>query len=203
MYVEDLLVGQYMNHAIFVLNPQEKWPAHVTLAGPFSSKTNIPRRLSFIQKVSVLGRGRFLNGNRHTIYLNVGAPELSSRMHKPDFADAVPHLTLYNGTDADLANLLFDKLGKARIFGSFVANNLQVVESNSQFSADFALQVNLAIDPRTEGLSYNQVISLPLEQKVTIAIDSLKFGLQRVLSVNEYVNRLKVMRDLKKNLLLD
>jgi hypothetical protein len=176
MLIEDSLLRKYLDLAIYALNPDEQWNAHVTVAGPFSRKIELPRALEFHQQVSILGPGRFNNGPRHTVFLNVNAHDLGLHMDKPDFADAVPHLTLYNGRDKALADWLFFELSKRRLFGRFYTTEFHVVESVAQKRFDLAYSVDTSLLPRTVGLSAQDFRALATAERVGIALDALDIG---------------------------
>jgi hypothetical protein len=116
-------------------------------------------------------------------------------MNKPDFPNAIPHLTVYEGRDSTLADYLFERLREARLFGTFIARRMQVVESGSQYSADFALSVNLSLDERTANLSYNDIVDLAPENRVEIAISSLRTALTREILSVEFNNRRRIHED--------
>lgn len=189
MFIEDRWVRRYLDLAIFALNPRERWPAHITLAGPYAAKRDVPRSLVFDQQVSVLGRGAFQNGRNHTIFLRVGSRDMAARMHKPDYKDAVPHLSLYNGRDGALASLLFDVLGHERLFGRFETRNLEIIESKQQFSFNFPLYVNTEILDATKGMSIEDLRALTMSQRVDIAVESIKVALSRPFSLREALDR--------------
>jgi hypothetical protein len=72
---------------------------------------------------------------------------------------------------------------------------MQVVESGSQYSADFALSVNLSLDERTANLSYNDIVDLAPENRVEIAISSLRTALTREILSVEFNNRRRIHED--------
>lgn len=176
MMIEDSLLRKYLDLAIYALNPDEQWFAHVTVAGPFSRKIELPRALDFHQQVSILGPGRFDNGSRQTVFLNVNSYDLASHIDKPDFADAVPHLTLYNGPDKVLADWLFFELTKKRLFGRFYTTEFRVVQSVGQKRFDLAYSLDTSLLPRTAGFSADDFRSLPTSERVQIALDALDAG---------------------------
>jgi hypothetical protein len=177
MMIEDSLLRKYLDLAIFALNPDEQWYAHVTVAGPFKKRIELPRALDFHQQVSIFGAGKFNNDPRFTVYLNVDSPDLRSHMRKPDFKDAVPHITLYNGTDKIMADWLYLALSKQRLFAHFYTTSLQVVESRPQKRFDLALSVDTSLLPRTTGMQVDAFRSLTAEERIEIALEALEVGL--------------------------
>lgn len=177
MMIEDTLIRKYLDLAIFALNPTEQWFAHVTVAGPFTRKIDIPRAREFLHQVSILGPGRFDNGPRQTVFLNVNSRDLATHMDKPDFADAIPHITLYNGTDKALADWLHAELLERKLFGRFYTTEFQVVESRPQKRFDLAYSLDTSLLPRTAGLVVDDFRTLPIAERVQIALDALDAGL--------------------------
>lgn len=189
LFVEDARLRQYLDLAIYALNPREKWPAHVTVAGPFARKIEAPRALEFEQEVSILGRGRFENGVHHTVYLHVGSPALAAHIQKPDYKNAIPHLSLYNGRDAIIAEELYSALGEYRPFGVFRTRRLAVVESKQQFSFDFPMHIQLGLLDSTRDMSLEQMKHLDTHSRVRIAIESLRAGLRRPFDLLKALNK--------------
>lgn len=177
MMIEDTLLRKYLDLAIFALNPTEQWFAHVTVAGPFARKIDIPRSREFMHQVSILGPGRFDNGQHQTIFLNVNSRDLAMHMDKPDFADAVPHITLYNGPDRTLADWLQTELLDRKLFGRFYTTEFQVVESRPQKRFDLAYSLDTSLLPQTAGLVVEDFRKLPVADRVQIALDALDAGL--------------------------
>jgi hypothetical protein len=177
LMIEDSLLRKYLDIAIFALNPDEQWFAHVTVAGPFSRKIELPRALEFHQQVSILGPGRFDNGARQTVYLNVDSIDLPIHMYKPDFKDAVPHLTIYNGADRALADELYGQLCDMRLFAHFYTTSFRLVESRPQKRFDLAYSLDTSLLARTSGFVADDFRSLPRSERVAIAVDALEAGL--------------------------
>jgi hypothetical protein len=179
MYVDDTRLRNYLNLAIFLLNPEERWPAHVTIAGPFNRREAVPRTLEFSQEVFVLGRGRFLNGQRHTVYLHVGSRDMRSRVAKPDYPNAIPHLTLYNGEDERTAEQLYAGLEKTLVFGQFNTSRLEIVDSKQYRFDSLESQIHPDLLPWTQGRTLNELKSLDLDRRVNLALAALRIGFRR------------------------
>jgi hypothetical protein len=183
MYIDDAIMRPYLDLAIALLNPRERWPAHVTIAGPFPNRIEVPRSLEFSQEVYLLGRGRFDSDTRHTVFLNVGSKNMAAHVEKPDYPNAIPHLSLYNGRDAEIADLLFEGLGRLNSYGVFHAKRLEVVESKQQYSFNLKQQVNTDILPATRGKALDQLRRLSKGHRVALALDAVRWGLRRPFSL--------------------
>lgn len=177
MPVEDSLLRKYIDLAIFSLNPSEKWQAHVTVAGPFTRKVEIPRALSFLQQISIMGPGRFDNGAYQTVYLQVDGRDLLKHINKPDYRFAVPHLSIYNGKDKVLADKLFNEISSIGLYGRFYTTSFRVVESKSQLGFEMAFGLDTSLLEETRGMSIDDFKTLNTDQRVSIAVKALKVGI--------------------------
>ncbi len=167
-------ISELLNIAIYTLNPLEKWGAHVTLAGPYESAKNLPRSREFCQKIAVGGVGQFRGGGQNTVFLKIGSDELRSVWDKPDYPYN-PHLTIYDGSDRDLADNLYAKLNEVRPILAFHVSRLDVVDSPKgelrlplkpplQFKKRFGLPVN----------DIGEAWHLPIEEKIELAVLAIK-----------------------------
>jgi len=92
---------------------------HITLKGPMT-KIDLKKHYKYIEKylkdnnsISIEGVGRFLNENFHVIYLKVNCGDLKkyNLWRKPDFDNSFnPHITLYKGSNKELADLVYNFL---------------------------------------------------------------------------------------------
>ena len=127
-YVDNPEVEEYLNLAIFVANPLEKWPAHVTVAGPFPHRNSVPKAVPFHSEVNVRGVGRFNGSGQNTVFLNVESDELRKYWNKPDYGYN-PHITIYDGDDPKLADMIYISLKTLDPFFSFPVKKLKRVKS--------------------------------------------------------------------------
>lgn len=121
-------IQNLLNIAIYSLNKYDKWGAHVTLAGPYGSKANLPKDRVFSRKVSIIGVSNFFLEGQNTVFLRVGAPDLKEVWDKPDYPFN-PHLTIYDGPDLEIAKELYSALEMIRPFLIFHTSRLEVVTS--------------------------------------------------------------------------
>ena len=174
MTIEDEILANFLNLAIFALNPDEKWEAHVTLAGPFSSTRNLPKKRAYVKKISVLGTGNFFSSGQNTVFLKIGASELAEVWNKPDYPYN-PHLTLYDGPNAKLAHHLYQSLSNMRIFLKFFVSRLVVATSIKGQSSPIFLSnpINFQSLFSTRSLSWKDFRMLDDENRINIAIEAL------------------------------
>lgn len=174
MTIEDPALANFLNLAIFALNPEEKWEAHVTLAGPFSSTRNLPKKRAYVKKVSVLGAGNFFEHGQNTVFLRIGAADLVEVWSKPDYPYN-PHLTLYDGPNAKLASMLYQELSCSRVFLKFFVSKLVVASSIKGQSSPIFLRspINFQSLFLTRNLSWRDIRNLDDKERINIAVEAL------------------------------
>lgn len=128
LYVDDVVISKLLTSAIVILNPRTKWPAHVTVAGPFESLRNVPRKREYYRHALITGVGRFRSETQNTVYLRVGTHDLRKISSKPDY-DYNPHITLYDGDNNDIGDELYFKLYPRFPFMKFHVSKLEIVKS--------------------------------------------------------------------------
>jgi len=176
VYPEKGEVQQLLDLAIYLINPREKFPAHVTVAGPFYNRKHFAIRKNDLDTtVFSLSRGNFFQYGSNTVFLNVGFAERAQVWKKPDFkGNPIPHLTLYDGQEDSLARYLFKELGSIPLNFSFRAKGLHVVNSVSgQARSDLKLAVETGVLEETRGKSIEEVGALPPRYRVKLAIRAL------------------------------
>jgi hypothetical protein len=127
---DDPRVLNLLNTAIFLLNPLEKWQAHITVGGPFKDRREVGAWPMFGGKVSFIGVGNFFSEGQQTVYLRGDGFNIRTKWRKSDYG-YVPHLTLYNGNDPILAETLYRRLSKGRWFFHFKQTIFYTVSSTS------------------------------------------------------------------------
>ena len=175
IYPSDGRVQKLLDLSVFVLNPNEKWPAHVTLAGPFDRRPNSRSNSNFDATIFSLGVWNFFKDGLNTVYLKVGFTDWRKYWTKPDFVgDPVPHLSLYNGKDRDLAAQLFYRIQPTQPYFGFKINGITVVSSES---AQAETLLRSRVDPRclpaTSNYTIDELARLTKEERIAIAAAAL------------------------------
>jgi len=172
--VEDKILANLLNIAIFSLNPTEKWDAHITVAGPFSSERNLPKNREYKRKVSVFGPGFFSGSRQSTVFLKVGTFDLRDVWIKPDYPFN-PHLTLYDGDDTKLAEKLLNRLHSSSMFMKFYVSRLEVVQSLKGQMDLFPMRKNLDLNATflTHGMDFDDLLELQALDRIEIAMEAL------------------------------
>lgn len=174
LFPEETRVQELLDLAIYVLNPDEKWQAHVTLAGPYTDPRRLPNETEFHRKISTLGVGEFRSEVQNTIFLEIKAKDLEEFWDKPDFPFR-PHLTIYDGNDAELANRLYERLFEIRMFFSFHVSRIYVVSSvKGQSSLDLISKVNMSAIPELRGIDISAARRFSIDEKLFYATAALR-----------------------------
>lgn len=106
VYLESTAISTILDLVRFLGEPDSIRFAHITLRGPYASglDRNHLRQLNDAvedRTILMLKADAFLSDWQSTAVISVDLRALSSLIHKPDFPDGVPHITLYDGKDRD------------------------------------------------------------------------------------------------------
>ena len=174
LYPEDRAIQELLDLAVFLMNPDEKWRAHVTLAGPFGSARHLPRKTEFRRKVSIAGVGQFRSESQNTIFLTIGARDLEDFWNKPDYPFN-PHLTIYDGPDSATADTLYVVLKEARMFFKFFVSKVHVVKSiRGQGSMELISHVVPGALPQLRNKTPNELRKLSGGERLLLTVECLK-----------------------------
>lgn len=168
-------IRKLLNLAIFALSPTEKWPAHITVAGPFNRRPRSRAHPEFDRTVFVLGVWNFFSIGFGTVYLKVGMPGIEKYWSKPDFVgNPVTHVSIYNGRDFEFANAIFNRLKPINPSFSFPVKGIDIIRSSSQGTTALREEVDISCLEETLGLSIEEVASLSKFERIEIAAKALE-----------------------------
>ncbi len=175
LYPEPGRTKALLDMCIFLLNPREKWPAHITVAGPFPNKRRFTTLRPFKATVFGMGVFNFFRNNSPTVYLKVDFLERSEIWKKPDFVgQPIPHLTLYDGSDMEQAKAIFTMASRLNPYLSFQALGLYVVESTKgQYRADLRNAVDVRVIEDTAGMKLDEIAALDFKTRLALAEKAL------------------------------
>jgi len=104
LYLPNQQIASWIDTVRLVLNPAEKWPAHITVRGPYKRRL-AARGLERLNQqlkgnvISIYDVGRFRNVDSHVIYLACRGTKLETVWNKKDFGFN-PHITLFKGSES-------------------------------------------------------------------------------------------------------
>ncbi|MEM7701583.1 MAG: 2'-5' RNA ligase family protein [Pseudomonadota bacterium] len=171
LYPDEGLVKKILDLSIFILDPQEKWPAHITVAGPFATRRRFHvRRHDYRSRIAVFGVANFFRSKASTVYFNLQLQDLDAVWSKPDFPfNRIPHLTLYSGGDLEFAKKIYEMASQKPRKFSFNVTGVNVVKSTSnQFQSDLRQVIDFEATKVTVGLNFDSVAALPSEERINI-----------------------------------
>lgn len=171
MYPSQAEVRSLLNMAVFCLDPNEKWPAHITVAGPFQNRPKERAEFNGEATVFALGCGNFFKQGINTVYMKAGVQNIWRVWRKPDFmGNPVPHISLYNGKDRHLAEMIYSRINAINPYFSFRSSGLSLVSSYSgQQATTLREQIDTKVIPETFGKSLDEISGLSFEGRLEIA----------------------------------
>lgn len=171
LYPEIGRIKSHLDLVVYLLNPREKWPAHITVAGPFNRKSDFRIKDKFDATVFALNVGTFFSSGSPTVFIHVGFLGRKRVWRKPDFGgNAIPHLTLYDGKDMDFASRVYNVVSRVRPFFSFNTSGLQVVTSiTGQYRVDLRESVDVSLLDEISAMKIDDVAMLPEAERLRLA----------------------------------
>lgn len=122
--------------------------SHITMRGPYSKPLN-KSALENLNKsyrrdwtVRLDGAGSFMTEHQNTVLVRVDLLQLKDLVYKPDYADGIPHITLYDGTDRVFAEKLISLLFKYDFHEYVEVNQLQRLSAKAPTGGNFSILYN-------------------------------------------------------------
>lgn len=173
LYVEDPVLSNMLNTAILALNPSDRWPAHITLAGPYETRRSVPRNLEFSHRVSVIGVNQFRTDTQNTVHFRVGAHGMKDVWRKPDYPYN-PHMTIYDGPNHSLGDELFHQLQQLRPIFKFEVTKLNIVASGAQRDFNLLAHVDTSFSPILHDMGLEDLRNLTDDDRIFVAIEAIR-----------------------------
>jgi hypothetical protein len=134
VYVTDYALRKCIDAIRLLADPSVRWPAHITVRGPYPQPHNLGSIGATIRGVLIRMRaiGRFYAETQHTAYLACESPELRMIWDKPHY-DYNPHITIYDGSSRTFSLALWEIMEASPVDRSFIADGLnQLVSGNGR-----------------------------------------------------------------------
>lgn len=163
---------RFINALIFLADPTEKNPAHITLKGPMQKE---PEDLGQIEKdftqvkLSVFGTGDFFSHGQNTVYLRCDSPMIKKHWKKKDYPYN-PHITIYDGRSKLHAEKIFALLNGHRLHFEVGIDKAICIARGKQRSLDLLWDLDLELINRAAGhaLTQNDIRNMPPERRFHI-----------------------------------
>lgn len=138
----DEKIARLFDLARLILQPDFARPSHITLRGPYQSKSNISDTIigKDVGKISIRRPGHFFNEKQSTVFLDIGISGVADFWHKPDYPDGVPHLTIYDGKDRQFAWVVFRALSSHGWKLTLNSSPMHVLDAKRPVETDFIWQ---------------------------------------------------------------
>lgn len=120
VYLKRVEVSTALDLIRFLGEPESIRYSHITLRGPYRTELRRARLeeinsdSSYKWEVSLTEPLAFFDDRQSTVTIAVDLMSLSGLLHKPDFPDGIPHITLYDGNDRTFARHLFSLVTQHR-----------------------------------------------------------------------------------------
>lgn len=167
---KDQAIQEYLDALVFLCNPGEKNPAHITLRGPYQDRPQpVVADDLYGSEVTVQGVGNFFSETQNTVFLRCDSPLIRKYWYKRDYGYN-PHITLYDGTSRDFAERLRLELNFHRLYFTFRAGVLEAVPSwpgQKDFALVFGLNAQRVAEASGLPLEIQEAAKLPEWQRLT------------------------------------
>lgn len=137
VYLAEHPVATILDVIRFIGQPTHLRFSHVTLRGPYlkplarNELQKINDRVGKKNEVTLLGPNGFFSENQSTVFLRVDLGALADIVHKPDFPNSIPHITVYDGKDHVFASLLIEKIQKYNWQASIPVSEVKKLQKNA------------------------------------------------------------------------
>lgn len=113
--------------------------AHITLRGPYKSKSDISRGIFERDpgKIILKRPGHFFEGSQNTVHMIVEMIDIADLWYKPDYPDGTPHLTIYDGSDRRFAWAVFSTLRRRNWNLILNSSRLKILDKKRTVEDDF------------------------------------------------------------------
>lgn len=135
----DEKIARLFDLARVVLQPDFARTSHITLRGPYSSKSNISAGIigRDVGKITVGRPGTFFSDTQSTVFLHIDILGIADFWHKPDYPNGTPHLTIYDGKNKMLAWAILRALKNFKWKFSINSTTMQILEIKQPLETDF------------------------------------------------------------------
>lgn len=107
LLIPDVEISACIDAIRFAVNSEEKWPAHVTVRGPYDHPIRVEglNRVLAGNRITIESVGRFRENGQQTVFFRCSGTRLRKVWSKRDFPFN-PHITLYDGHSKLIADRL-------------------------------------------------------------------------------------------------
>lgn len=175
LFIPDTEINACVDTIRYVIDPMEKWRAHITVRGPYLRRLSRAdtRRLNDRLRgncVTIDGIGRFESRQQNTVYFKCNGTLLKDVWNKRDYGYE-PHITLYDGTSDLIASQLEEVVGSYDYDLSFRSDRLEpLVSTKGALRLDLALEYDLALtaDVLGHGLDMDDVTEMSMPERLRL-----------------------------------
>lgn len=107
LHIPNYEIRACVNTIRLLADPSEKWPAHITVRGPYEQAIECEELNKTLEGncITIRGLGRFRGAGQRTVFFQCDGTRLGLVWEKKDFPYN-PHITLYDGKSEGFADKL-------------------------------------------------------------------------------------------------
>lgn len=142
VYLESTAISTILDIIRFLGEPDSIRFSHITLRGPYEQglNRNHLRRLNESiedRTILMLKAERFLSDWQSTAVITVDLRCMGTLVHKPDFPDGTPHITIYDGKDKEFCTAIYDLSKDYNWENVLRVGNLQEITPKKKIDQEF------------------------------------------------------------------
>lgn len=144
VYPSQKETARLFDLARLIVQPDFARRTHITLRGPYERKPSHRTKWLKLQpsNATIMRPAKFFNDHQNTVFFGISFLEINDISWKKDFADSVPHMTIYDGNDRAFA---WQVLGVLREFSwqfEIELTQVLVLERKKEVEGAFFLELD-------------------------------------------------------------
>lgn len=138
----DEKIARLFDLVRIILQPDFARPSHITLRGPYRSKSNISPAIigKDVGKITVRRPGTFFSETQNTVYLGIDIMGIADFWHKPDYPDGTPHLTIYDGKSREFAWAVLGALKRYKWGMRLNSTPMRLLDSKNPLETEYLIE---------------------------------------------------------------
>lgn len=143
VYIKDPQISAALDLVRFLAEPDALRFSHITLRGPYQQELSslqleqVNDTVTGDWSVYLSGPGYFFSPKQNTVMLRVGLNGLQKIVKKPDYKDAVAHITLYDGGDRIFAQSLLEAIHRFDLYRRVPVTHLIKIGKKAPVARNF------------------------------------------------------------------
>jgi len=142
VYLKSTAISTILDLVRFVGEPDSIRFSHITLRGPYEvglGKNHL-RQLNHAisdRTIRMLAAERFVSSRQSTAVITVDLLQLNHLVHKPDYPEGTPHITIYDGKDQDFCTEVYNLAREYNWENSLEVSSLMEITPKKKIEQEF------------------------------------------------------------------